>query len=219
MEAIPFSKIAGGFHIEGFPDAVKLLRLEGPRAKRLSDLCLHKSDLDFAADCLAAINQTPNENTIVRAALWRGAVIHFVKCFGDSKSRFQLDANSIYKGRPPEAMMAFRFFQDLRNKHFVHDENSYAQSIPSAVLNKGDKPYKIEKIICLSSLADVLRQENWANLKLLIETAHEWVVAEFDVLADVITKELEAESYDALLEKESVKYQVPSVEDMGKQRR
>jgi hypothetical protein len=218
MEPIPFSQVAGGFHIEGFPDAAKLLRLDGPKAKRLSDLCLHKSDLDFVADCLDAINKIPMENAVVRAALWRSAVVHFVKCFGDSRSRFQLDAAHIYKDRPPEAMLAFQFFRDLRNKHFVHDENSYAQSIATAVLNKGDKPFKIEKIVCISTIADVLGQENWANLKLLNETAHRWVVAEFDALAVLLTKELEAESYESLLLKGAVEYRVPSVEEMSKRR-
>jgi hypothetical protein len=218
MDPIPFSQVAGGFHIEGFPDAAKLLRLDGPKAKRLSDLCLHKSDLDFVAECLDAINQTPVSNAVVRAALWRGAVIHFVKCFGDSKARFQLDAERIYKDRPPEAMLAFRFFRDLRNKHFVHDENSYAQSIPAAVLNKGDKAYKIEKIVCINHIADVLGQENWANLKRLSETAHNWVVAEFDALADLLTRELEAEPYDSLMQRATVEYRVPSVDEMSKRR-
>jgi hypothetical protein len=218
MEPIPFSQVAGGFHIEGFPDAAKLLRLDGPKAKRLSDLCLHKNDLGFVVDCLDAINQTPVENAVLRTALWRSAVIHFVKCFGDSKARFQLDAELIYKDRPPEAMLAFRFFRDLRNKHFVHDENSYAQSIPTAVLNKGDKPYKIEKIVCINHIADVLGQENWVNLKLLSETAHRWVVAEFEALADLLTKELEAEPYESLMLKGTVEYRVQSVDEMSKRR-
>jgi hypothetical protein len=168
---------------------------------------------------LVAINQTPQEASTVRSALWRSAVIHFIKCFGESRARFQLSAERIFAGRPPEAMVAFQFFRDLRNKHLVHDENSYAQSIAAAVLNKGDKNYKIEKIVCISTIADVLGQENWANLKLLIDTTYSWVVAEFDSLTALITKDLEAQTYEVLSQMEGVEYHVPTVDEMGIRRR
>ena len=38
--------------MEGFPDAVKALRIDGRKARRLADLALHKADLDFALDAL-----------------------------------------------------------------------------------------------------------------------------------------------------------------------
>jgi hypothetical protein len=47
MEQFELSKADGGLQIEGFPDAVKVIRLDGPRAKRLADLALHRADLDF----------------------------------------------------------------------------------------------------------------------------------------------------------------------------
>ena len=76
----------------------------------------------------------------------------------------------------------FDYFKNLRNKHFIHDENSYAQSLPGAVLNKGNKPFKIEKIICVNTVAETLEQENYSNLQLLIEKARDWVDKEFEAL-------------------------------------
>ena len=38
MEQFPISKTDAGLHIEGFPDALKVIRLDGPLAQRLSDL-------------------------------------------------------------------------------------------------------------------------------------------------------------------------------------
>jgi len=52
MEHYDVSKTSHGFQIEGFPDAVKALRLVGRKAQRLADLALHKEDLDFAFECL-----------------------------------------------------------------------------------------------------------------------------------------------------------------------
>ncbi len=48
MEHFEITKTPEGFHIEGFPNAVKVLRIDGPKAQRLADLALHKADLDFA---------------------------------------------------------------------------------------------------------------------------------------------------------------------------
>lgn len=215
MESFQLNKTASGLHIEGFPDAVKFFRLEGPKARRLADLCLHRSDLEFAAGCLKAINEVPDG--LVRTALWRSAVIHYMKCFGDS-ARFQLSAEAIYKGEPPESLLAFRFFKDLRNKNMVHDENAYMQSTPGAVLNPRTSQYKIAKILCVSIEAEVLGQENYSNLELLIKKALAWVIAQFNQLCDLLTKELETEPYDTLLQRESVTQRIPTVEDMAKKR-
>ena len=144
MEYFSVSKTEASFHIEGIPDAVKIITINNPKAKRLADLSLHKEDLEFADACLDALNQT-NENPIVREALWRSAIVHYMKCFGNG-IRFQLTPKKIYKSESPEALLAFNYFKVLRNKHFIHDVNSYAQSIPGAVLNNGTKDYKIEEI-------------------------------------------------------------------------
>ncbi len=219
MDRFTISKKDAGFHIEGFPDSVKVIKLEGAHARRLSDLALHRADLDFADACLCALTTLPDDTVVVRESLWRSAIIHFSKCFGNSRGRFQLSAKRIYKDEAPEAMRVFAYFHDLRNKHFVHDENSYAQSIPGAILNRADKKYKIEKIVCFSARAATLGQENFANLKLLIEKARGWVASEFDTLCDILTKELEQESYAKLFEKDSLNYQVPTVEEIGKNRK
>lgn len=87
MEYFPVTKTSQGFQIEGFPEAVKVVRITGRDRQRLADLGLHKRDLDFALECLTAINQVPEQPGIVREALWRSAIVHFIKCFGKSKSR------------------------------------------------------------------------------------------------------------------------------------
>jgi hypothetical protein len=218
MEFYSVTEVEGGLHIEGFPDAVKLIKLDGPKARRVSDLLLHKRDLEFANACLEAINNVPADPSTVREALWRSAVVHFVKCFGNSAARFQLSRERIYKN-DPEAMQVFEYFQHLRDKHVVHDENSYSQSIPGAILNRGDKPYKIEKILCFSAHLQTLEQNNYSNLKLLIQKALDWVNVEFDKCCDIITNDLEAIAYDDLLNKPDLIYQAPEVNRVGENRR
>jgi hypothetical protein len=218
MKRYTISKTETGLHIEGFPDAVKVVVIDGREAKRLADLSLHKADLEFADACLDAINQAPEEPFVMREALWRSAIVHFFKCFGNG-ARFQLTPEKIYQGEPPEALMAFNYFKTLRNKHLVHDENSYAQSIPGAVLNNGKKDYKVEKIVCFTAIKATLEQGYYGNLKLLIQKARAWVVTEFDALCDSLTADLEKQSYDNLLARDAMTYRVPTVDEIPHARR
>ncbi len=96
MEQFEINKTASGFHIEGFPEAVKVIHIEGPRARRLADLALHRTDLEFALLCLDEVNRAPVDPYVIRQALWRSAVVHYVKCFGGSEARFGLDSKVVY---------------------------------------------------------------------------------------------------------------------------
>ena len=95
MEQFPISLSGTAIRIEGFPDAVKLVALRGPEARRLADLALHRLDLEFAAQCLQAIYSVTPTPPVLRQAFWRSAIIHFCKCFGTGV-RFRLQANTIY---------------------------------------------------------------------------------------------------------------------------
>lgn len=218
MKYFSVSKTETSFHIEGFPDAVKIITINDPdKARSLADFSLHQEDLEFADACLDALNQT-NENPIVREALWRSAIVHYMKCFG-SGVRSDLSEVDIYRSEPPEALLAFGYFKDLRDKHFIHDVNPYAQSIPGAVLNNGTKDYKIEEIVCFSAFGETLEQGNYRNLKLLIEKARTWVASEFNSLREQLTAALEKECYDELLSRESITYGVPTVKDVSRRRK
>lgn len=217
MERYQVSRNDSGFYVEGFPDAAKLIQLEGPKARRLADLALHRSDLDFARECLTAINGISPDNEIARQALWRSAIVQYAKCFGSSKSRFQLQAAAIYKG-DPMGLQIFEYFSHMRDKHVAHDENAYAQCTPGAVINKPDKPHKVEKILCTSMFVQTLDQINFGNLVLLVQKAHAWVVLHFDNLCALLTKELEALPYDALLQRPAVTQRVPTPADVNKAR-
>ena len=217
MEHFSITKTGQRFHIEGFPDAIKVLRITGPKSQRLANLALHKADLHFALECLTAINHAAEETYVLRQALWRSAIVHFIKCFGQSKSRFSLDPKKVYKG-DTGALEPYRYFDSLRNKHLVHDENSYAQCLPGAVLNKKDMDHKIAKIIYLGVIGDTLNQDNYNNLHLLVTRAREWVVAQLDDLCAVLTSELEPKPYDELFALESMTYTAPGVDDVHKTR-
>jgi hypothetical protein len=217
MEYYEIEKQEHGLHVHGFPDAVKLLKLSNAKAKRLADLALHKHDLDFALQCLDGINLVAEEPYALRLALWRSAIVHYFKCFGNSAARFSLDQQVIYTGEPV-AIENFESFRLLRNKNIVHDENSYTQCIPGAVLNKAGMEHKIAKILCSSFHAEALGQDSFSNLRLLITHATEWVTHQFDELCNLITADLESLNYEELYKMESVTYSRPTMDDLSRNR-
>jgi len=217
MDRFNIVKSGTELQILGLRDAVKLLSIENhSQAQRLADLGLHRVDLEFAYGSLEELKKIPIEAIIIRQALWRGAIIHFIKCFGDNK-RFQLDIHEIINGEP-DGIEVFEYFFKLRNKHIVHDVNAYAQCLTGAALNAGDKEYKIEKIISLTMVGETCEPANYDNLKLLIGRTLLWVNAEFDKICNSISRDLEKETYEVLNSRKTVQYRVPKVDEIGTKR-
>lgn len=196
---------SGGVHIEGFPDAVKVVALDPASSRLVCDLALHLQDLEFATDCLSGINA--QTDWLLREALWRSAIVHFFKCFGESV-RSRLVPETVYQG-DSEGTTVFRYFRDLRNKHFVHDENSYIECHGGAILNAKSMTYKIAKVVTLSLRGETLDQEHWSNLRLLVDRARSWVTSQYELACQRITQELESETYEALYVREGVITRMP----------
>jgi hypothetical protein len=137
-------------HVDGLPDATHFVELTGHLPKQIAHLALHKADLEFVLELLRQINKVEDE--VVKEALWELAIIRFIKCFVGGSARIQLDENTIL-AKTPGAMTVFEFFKNIRNKHFVHDENSYTQCTPVAALNDGQKAIKSRKLLRLARRA------------------------------------------------------------------
>ncbi len=217
MENIRLRNAPAGLHVEGFPDAVKVIRITGPKAKALADLGLHKHDLDFADECLTTLTDESAKPDVTREALWRSAIVHFIKCFTPSKSRSGLNPKNVYKGIR-RALPAFEYFDSLRNKHMIHDENAYAQCIPGAVLNKSGIDPKIGKVVYMNIRGDTKNPDDISNLACLIRDALAWVTARSDELCGVVTTELESMPFDKLASMEGIKFTGPTVEDVHRVR-
>jgi hypothetical protein len=205
------------YQIDGIPDAVKLIGVDGPIARRLADVGLHRSDLRFAKDSLESVNRAADAR--MQEALFRCAILHYFKCFLDTGLRFQLDAALIYRDRPPAAMMNFQFFKDLRNKSFSHDENAYMSSCVAAAINAGTKPYKVEHVTPLVATFNVLGPDSYNNLMILIDHAERWLAGQADKCIALIRKDLENTPYEELAARPGPQHYIPTVEDAAKARR
>jgi len=204
-----------GVHIEGVPNAVKLVALQGKQAERLGHLALHRSDLRFVLECLAQINETTNE--ILREAAWRAAIVAFVKCFTGGGRRSQLHANSVYSGNAP-AKSAFEYINNLRDKHLAHDENAYQQCHPGAIINAPGIVPKVDNIITLAISGVSLEQSAYNNLHQLATDAIRYVEGEYDRSVEGLKAALEKEEYGRLIERPSVSYRLPPASEVGRRR-
>jgi hypothetical protein len=215
MKSYKITNIGTDFRIEGVPKGGRVIAIDSQSATRLADLLLHKADLDFASDCLHAIEKTPARPPVLREALWRSALIHFVKCFGKG-ARFPLSFRKVYKSESKVTFEALEHLKALRNKHVVHDENAWAQSFPAAVLNDGTR--SVEQIVALSVIGHTLTPGNFGNLALAVDKARRWVATHADELCSVIRAELENEDYERLMAMPTIKYRPPSASE-AKQKR
>jgi hypothetical protein len=51
--------LVGSVHLDGFPQAIKMVEVVGEKAKLLADLTLHQSDLLMPINCLAILEALP----------------------------------------------------------------------------------------------------------------------------------------------------------------
>jgi hypothetical protein len=220
MQRYKITVVDGAFHIEGFPDAVKVVStsaLSPHLTRQLADLVLHRDDLTFSQQCVEQIRNFDNPS-LIREALWRSAIVFYCKCFDQSgRIRGPLKSKYLPKG---DAKVCHQYFLDLRNKHLVHDENSYTQTSVGAVIAPSGRDPKVEEVVCTKVTGVILTSENINNLSSLIYEALNAVESRFDQLVVMIKGELEAQSYETLLSQpDMTPYRVPTVDEVSNSRK
>ncbi len=215
MQQHPIKFDGHSFHLEGLPDALIAVQLNGAEAEWLADHALHRSDLEFAQGCLDRLVTSPDDPPVVQEAIWRSAITSFLKCFDGTGVRTPLDATALYGGEPA-AVAAYNHIRSLRNKHIVHDENPWTQCVAVAILNPKSAPKKLADIRCV-----VIRggtRENLQNLIGLIRVARDWLDSEFDRRQESLQTKLEAEDYDKLASLPRPIYTAPTAADVTRKR-
>jgi hypothetical protein len=212
--------VDGKFQIDGFPDAVKVIAIS-PLVKhlpeQLADMVLHHADLRFAKGCLEAM-ASPGAAPLAAEALWRCAIVHYCKCFGEhGGSRARLPYSKFLPDGLPRNV--HRHFMDLRNKHLIHDVNAWTQASPMAVVGPEGGEEKIRDVICVRIEGITQNAGDIRNLGSLIDAALPWVESKVDDLSAQIKSQLEARDYDILLaQPEPEPYTAPRAEDVSDSR-
>jgi hypothetical protein len=206
------------FEIKDFPDAEKVIALRSAKAQDLADIALCRSDLLQAEEYLDSSVVIEDGSTAQRA-LWRMAVITFMKCFGKNNARaHSLDIKQILID-DAFGQEVFIYFKNLRDKNIAHDDNPIDQCLVGAVINKVSAPYKIEKIITCNLHGEVYAEGNISNLKKLIKAALTHVENKYDEICVELTSEMEPMDHVDLIRMEDLIYNVPTAEDVSKNRK
>ena len=204
--------------LSGFPKGVQVIEVISSDARWLADLALHRSDLLFAETSLKAISDSPSLPDDVLQSLWRSAIAHVYKCFGSSKSRSRLDPDRVLAAASHEKLENFKYYKAQRNKHMIHDENSYSQVSIIAVLNDGSHDKKTEGIRAMTLRFSDLNAQAHFNFSALLRWIQDWTAREVDEVTERIRVALEAKPMDALKRMPAPKHRAPTVEDASKAR-
>jgi hypothetical protein len=120
-------------------DALQQVQLAGKIAKRVADLGLHRFDMAFCERILKEYShRLVGEYDDLSQALLIAVFTKFISCFRSSKARGCLLKESKVYGSSPTALQAFYWILNLRNKHVVHDVNSYYGAAAFAWLDEQD---------------------------------------------------------------------------------
>jgi hypothetical protein len=218
MQNINFEHKQNSFELTDFPDAEKIIRLRCGIAKELADVSLQISDLLQANEYLD-LSIDAEDKSATQNALWKMAVITFMKCFGKNNARtYNLDIKQFF----PEDVKAqefFLYFKKLRDKNIAHDDNPIDQCLVGAIINKVDAPYKVEKIITTNLKGSVYAEDSIGNLKRMINVIQTHLVESYDELCIDLTSELESMDHTDLIKKENLIYNVPTKYDFSKDRK
>jgi hypothetical protein len=160
----------------------------------------------------------PQAQPLVAEALWRSAIGHLYKCFEKSAARVKLLPGDVFGHEPPLASQVYEHFKALRDKHFFHDENSWSQCTPGAVLNKPGEERKVAAVLCCSAAGMTRDEKSIANVRLLVEKSLTWVTSRFDSICETLRQETEKEPYESLIARDGVAYRAPAAQEVSKNR-
>jgi len=203
----------GKLHIEGYPDARRVVKLATPAAKRLAALRLHQVDLGLCEKLMQFLCNIDQAD--LSEALWTAILTKFFSCFGDSKARAALHPTKVYKGIP-DALTAFRFFENIRNKHVVHDENNYRLSTTAVVL--GDNS-EVQDILSFAVDSFYRNEETSQTLYNLIDRTRKFVESEIASTLKKIFTEVNTMTPSEREQLPELSYRVPVSGDEGKTRK
>jgi hypothetical protein len=204
--------------IPGFPHGVQVVEIQSADAAVARDLALHLSDLTFSKNALDQIPPNPNADDITHMSLWRVAIYQLYKCFQHSESRSNLDSGKVLLGASVPVRENFKHYKHMRNKHMIHDENSNSQVSVIAVLNSGNKLFKIEGVRAMTIRFDDLSSQTVVNLKSVVNWTFDFVRREFDQVLEKIRADLELKPLKDLQALPAPEHKVPDAADVSKSR-
>ena len=154
-------------------DGLQSGQLAGHKAKKLADLSLHQYDMSFCARLLGEhTSRLGGEYDDLSWALWIAVLTKFVCCFRDSGkgARSLLKEKKVYASNP-KALQDFEWILALRNKHIVHDENTYYGAVAFAWLEQNGDVHEVAAMNYVTQIDPTLA----ATMSNLVDLARDYI--------------------------------------------
>lgn len=218
VKPLHFTVSDGQIHIDDYPNTVALKCIDTPPARQLQAITLHQFDLSFCHEVLAEIARLDRvKDVLIVEGLWVSVIARYFKCFGSNKSRSQLSAKKILKSHPG-AEAIFSYFQNLRDKHIIHDENPFTQAFTGVAVNGAGAPYKVADIISLAFNAFTVDDTHLVQLTQLVGVTLAWVNEKRDELHNILGRKYEQWSHQDLLALPDIQFTAPTADVIGVKR-
>jgi hypothetical protein len=176
-----------------------IVSLPADLAVLYADHFAHRTDLLRARAFLAEIDdqggvhlplliQPGGAMSVVFQALWLSALGATMKCFQFSESREKLDPATVF-GADTEVRATFDLLKKLRNKHVLHHDNDWMQTVPYAVIGDAGSQAAVIEVGCV-----VLEGTDTAHvgqLRTVVDAALDWITREIDRRTEAISANLQ----------------------------
>lgn len=130
-----FSFDQGRLHVDGYPDARKLVEWPSEIGHRLAGLRLHQSALKFCEDAMQEFGIIKESHPLAAEAALIGIVSRYFSCFGRNEACARLNEDQIFHGMP-KAKECFEYWKGIRDNHIIHDESELSELRTGIVLGQ-----------------------------------------------------------------------------------
>lgn len=180
-----------GLLIEGdFPTNLQLVALPSDYKPRKSYVSyfLHKNDIEVGIALLRCISI--DKIDIINEGLFISGLNAFIKCFQESKARARVNVSKFAKEK--HLKDSFEYFDSMRNKHYMHDENGMLQTTDFLMVDfDKEKPLVFNASVVWNRIRLDYHKEA-AKLLYLMNELHTFLCSEIDKMGTITKITLES---------------------------
>lgn len=188
---------------------------EDPSRLEYISFFIHKSSIEFGIDCLHCISL--DNHQIINKALFLSALTSLIKCFQKSNKYILLYENQFRKVIPPHTFLEYERFKDLRNKHYIHEENNMTEATAFLFVSpEGSDTVMggLPSVVFTKAELDIISESK--KLEEVMQEAWKFVANSIDKIGDHFLQKYGKESRETLLSYGSPQFKLAQPDNINK---
>ena len=162
-EQVGLLKAEAGLHVDGYPNAKRVVKWDSKKTERLAVLRVHESSLRFCQAAMQEFLKISPELPIASYAALIGIVAKYFSCFGKNLANGPLSPDKVFKGMP-EAKECFVYWKKIRDSHFINEEGVLNERVTGIVLGENEEAVDVVNLSVTASVSDFEHQQLLYNL-------------------------------------------------------